>query len=70
MLKINIEQIECIVMYVHNKWTSLMVKVLTFIHGVQGSNLTKYVVVVNDGILTKYSPRLHRLTMWLIYLSF
>jgi hypothetical protein len=46
-----------------------MLRVFASIVGVQGSNFTKDVVVVNGGMLIKYSPRLDRLIMWTTYQS-
>ncbi len=39
----------------HNMWGGLMVKEFNSILAVQRSNFTNDIVVVNNGILTKYS---------------
>jgi hypothetical protein len=41
--------------YLHNKWGGLVVKEFNSILGVQGSNFTNDIVVINNEILTKYS---------------
>jgi hypothetical protein len=42
-----------------------VLKVFVSILGVQGSNITKDLVVIIDGMLTKYALNLHKLIMWL-----
>jgi len=48
----------------HNKWGGLVIKKFNSIFGVQGSNFTNDIVVINDGILIKYSGGFEQLFEW------
>jgi hypothetical protein len=56
--------------HLHNKRDGLVIKKFNSIFGVQGSNFTNDIIVVNNGILTKYSIiRLPKLGAYLGRLS-